>query len=266
MGRLFENFFKRGGQRVLIAGRKTDLTYAELARQSNVVILSTPLEAAVSIVAEIGPLLKEDQLLMDFCSLKELIVKAMLSHSSAQVIGSHPLFGPFTSSFKGQNIVICPVRGRDWIQWCETIFSREGAAVTRMDPAEHDQHMAVVQGLTHFITICMGRTLMKLEIHPGKSLKFATPLFRLNLDLIGRLFAQDLELFSSLINQNKNIHAILETFFAVLDESRTQLFGHPAGDRMAYLEEIRDFLGDFCATALSESNQFLEALHSRENS
>ncbi len=264
MGRLFEEYFKRCGQRVLIAGRKTELTYGALTKKSDVVILSTPLESAIPIIEEIGPLMTADQLLMDFCSLKEVIVQAMLAHSSAQVIGTHPLFGPFTSSLQRQNIIICPARGRDWIDWCNSIFSREGALVTSMDAAEHDRYMAVVQGLTHFITICMGRTLMKLDMQPQRSLQYATPLFRLNLDLIGRLFAQDLELFSSLVNKNNNIYKVLDTFFEVLDESRAHLLGNAPMNQIAYLEGIRDFLGDFCGTALKESNQFLEAIYTKE--
>ncbi len=264
MGRLFEGFFKRCGHRVLIAGRFTELTYADLARQCQVVILSTPLKAAIPIIQDIGPLLREDQLLMDFCSLKEAIVQAMLTHSAAQVVGTHPLFGPFTSSLKRQNIILCPARVKDWLDWCTTTFQQEGAIVTCMEAAEHDRNMAVVQGLTHFITICMGRTLMKLNIQPRESLRFATPLFRLKLDLIGRLFAQDLELFSSLVGENENVGPVLDTFFQVVDESRTKMFEDAGRDQIAYLQGIRDFLGDFCAQALKESNQFMETLYLQE--
>ena len=49
MGRWFEQFFMEKGHTVLIAGRTTELTYQELAVRSEVVILSTPLDAAVHI-------------------------------------------------------------------------------------------------------------------------------------------------------------------------------------------------------------------------
>lgn len=264
MGRLFEAFFQRSGYTVLIAGRRTELTYDELVRQSDVVVLSTPQEAAIPIIRDVGPLMTPDQLLMDFCSMKEKIVAAMIRHSAAQVIGTHPLFGPFTSSLANQNIIICPARGEDWVAWCRAALAREGAVVTAMDPAEHDRNMAVVQGLTHFITVCVGRTLMKLDKTPDEAMHYSTPLFRLNLDLVGRLFAQDLHLFSSLVTDNNNFPRVLQTFIDVMDESRKALFSTNNDQRIAFLADIRGFLGGFCEQALAESNQFIDALYAEE--
>lgn len=263
MGRLFAPFFERRGHRVLIAGRRTALTYRQLAADSDIVIISTPQEAGIPIIRDIGPLLDENKLLMDFCSLKADIVDAMLTHSKAEVIGTHPLFGPFTTSFKRQNIIICPARGTAWINWCEETLRAEGACVSQMTPTDHDRHMAIVQGLTHFITICVGRTFMKLDMQPKAALHFATPLFRLNMDLVGRLFAQDPSLYSSLVSKNKNIDNILKVFFKAMDESRSALFDNRV-DALAFLKEIRDFLGSFCEEALDESNLFLDALYQAE--
>lgn len=264
MGRLFEAYFKRCGHTVLIAGRKTELSYAALVRQSNVVILSAPQEASIPIIKDIGPLMTSDQLLMDFCSMKEDIVGAMVANSKAQVIGTHPLFGPFTASLANQNIIICPARGVDWIDWCRTTLSAEGAVVTAMKPADHDRSMAVVQGLTHLITVCIGRTLLKLDIKPQDALQYSTPLFRLNLDLVGRLFAQDLHLFSSLITKNSNFPEVLQVFMEAMNESKAALFESDDNRHIDFLASIRNFMGEFCEQALAESNQFIDALYAEE--
>jgi prephenate dehydrogenase len=92
MGRLFRELFEKAGHRVLIAGRQTELSYLELTRKSDIVILSTPVDAAIQICEIIGPIMTEDQALMDFCSLKEDIVAAMLKGTTkAEVVGTHPL-------------------------------------------------------------------------------------------------------------------------------------------------------------------------------
>jgi len=263
MGRWFKAFFKEAGHAVLIAGRKTALTYAELARRSDVVLLSVPLSAVEAVCREIGPLLGPSQLLMDICSLKESVLKTMLAVSNVQVVGTHPMFGPATRNLQGQNIVICPGRGTDKLKWLEEVFRAGGAVITRMDPGEHDRHMALVQGVTHFLTITLGRTLQKLSLSPQNALKVATPVFRTQLDLVGRLFAQDLDLYRDLIRNNPHVVETMKTFLTALDESRRELIesgpGAAGGD---YMRGIHAFLGDFCEQGFLESNRFLDALYS----
>jgi prephenate dehydrogenase len=263
MGRWFEGFFKGAGHTVLVAGRKTAMTYSQLARRSDVVMLSVPVSAVEPICREIGPILGPTQLLMDICSLKESVLKTMLTVPSAQVVGTHPLFGPATESLQGQNIIICPGRGTDLLKWLESVFKAGGAVLTRMDPIEHDRSMAVVQGLTHFLSITLGRTLQKLNLKPQEALKVATPVFRTQLDLIGRLFAQDLELYQDLIRNNPHVEATLKTFLSSLNESRRELIDsdiESAGSD--FMREIHSFLKNYCEQGFVESNRFLNMLYS----
>jgi prephenate dehydrogenase len=219
------------------------------------------MDAATKISADIGPALSEDQLLMDVCSLKEFILKEMLRSTSAQVAGTHPLFGPFTGSMKKQNIIICPGRGSEWLGWLEKEFTSKGAVVTRMDAAAHDRNMAVVQGLTHFITVCTGRVLQKLNMSPDEARTCSTPIFKLKLDLVGRLFAQDLHLYQKLIGGNAYSKDVLDMFSAVAEEAKEMLLSGQNDTGTGYLEDIRRFLGDFCKDALEESNEVLNGLY-----
>ncbi len=65
MGRWFNRFFTDAGHRVLVSGRKTELTYRDLCRESQIVMLSVPMDAATKISADIGPALSEDQIVME---------------------------------------------------------------------------------------------------------------------------------------------------------------------------------------------------------
>ncbi|MBN1932104.1 MAG: prephenate dehydrogenase/arogenate dehydrogenase family protein [Desulfobacterales bacterium] len=264
MGRWFEHFFRQAGHQVLISGRKTALTTKELTQESDIIILSVPFDAALELCPQIGPLLNSDQLLMDFCSLKEEILKHMLQHTTAQVIGTHPLFGPFTDSIRGQNVIVCPGRGMDWMVWLEDEFKSKGAIVTRMAPMDHDRNMAVIQGLTHLLTVCMGRALQKLNMTPDTARYCATPVFRIKLDLIGRLLAQDLNLYADLIGKNSYVQEVLETFMTSLDEGKKFLLSGQNGDADGFLNDIRSFFGSFCKTALKDSNRMIDALYQRK--
>jgi len=263
MGRWFKNFFSEAGHNVLISGRKTEITYEDVAQRCDVVILSVPLDAAISISKRIGHVMSQNQLLMDFCSLKESILKNMLSSTSAQVTGTHPLFGPFTDSISGQNIIVCPGRGTKWLEWLEDEFTKKGAIVTHMDPVTHDRNMAVVQGLTHLLTICLGRTLQKLNMTPSDAALYSTPVFRLKIDLLARLFAQDLGLYANLIGKNTHVKDAVDTFLSSMDEAKKCLLSGQDENAISFMENIRDFLGDYCQDGLEESNKILTALYSK---
>ena len=260
MGSWFKDFFSRAGHSVLVAGRKTPVSPLDMAKKSDVVILSVPLDAAIRFSEEIGPILSHDQLLMDLCSLKETILKSMLRFTQAQVVGTHPLFGPFTDSIKGQNVVVCPGRGTGWLKWLEDELREKGAVVTRMDPVTHDRNMAVIQGLTHLLTVCMGRTLQKMNMSPDEVISCSTPVFRLKINLIGRLFSQDPGLYASLIGENRHVEDALATFMSAVDEAKESLLSGHNGGAMAFLDDIRGFLGDFCQDGLKESSKALNAL------
>jgi prephenate dehydrogenase len=260
MGRLFEKIFVNSGHRVLIAGRKTELTYLQLVERSDIIILSTPEESSLDICDQIGPHIPEHKALMDFCSLKQRIVKKMAECTRAEVVGTHPMFGPFTESIKGQNIILCPARGERWYRWIETEFKKEGAVVSTMEPADHDKAMAVAQGLTHFLTICMGRTLQKLNMSPADAGPYSTPIFKLKNDLIGRLFAQDPDLYVTLVGENPYVADVLSTFMKSIDESQKALLSGNREVGLDFLRDIRDFLGDFCHQGLDESNKIMRSV------
>ncbi|MDO9565658.1 MAG: prephenate dehydrogenase/arogenate dehydrogenase family protein [Candidatus Desulfaltia sp.] len=262
MGRWFKDFFSEAGHSVLISGRKTSLSHLDIAKKSDVVILSVPIDVAIRLSEEIGPILSQDQVLMDLCSLKETVLESMLRFTQAQVVGTHPLFGPFTDSIKGQNIIICPGRGTGWLKWLENELREKGAVVTRMDPVTHDRNMAVVQGLTHFLTVCMGRTLQKMNMPPDEVMFYSTPVFRLKMNLIGRLFSQDPGLYVSLIGENRHVEDVLATFMSIIGEAKESLLSGRKGGATAYLDDIHSFLGDFCQDGLDESNKTLNTLYS----
>ena len=181
MGRLFAPVFERAGYEILVSGRSTALTNEELAETCDIVIVSVPIRDTVRVIGEIAPVMRDDQLLCDFTSLKVAPVAAML-RSKAQVIGLHPMFGPTVSSIAGQTIVVCPARTTDAaLDYLQGIFTREGAVCTLATPEEHDRMMAVVQGLTHFVTICMADTIRRLGTDIRATEAYMSPVYQIEL-------------------------------------------------------------------------------------
>jgi len=144
-------------------------------------------------------------------------------------------------------------------------LQKKGAIVTHMDPVKHDRNMAVVQGLTHLLTICLGRTLQKLNMAPSDAVLYSTPVFRLKIDLLARLFAQDLGLYANLIGKNTHVEDAVDTFLSAMDEAKECLLSGQDENAISFMENIRDFLGDYCRDGLEESNKILTALYSEKN-
>ena len=209
MGQLFAPVFERAGYKVSVSGRTTDVTSAEIAQTCDLVLVSVPIRDTVQVIREIAPFLTKEQLLCDFTSLKVAPVAAMLE-SKAQVIGLHPMFGPTASSITRQTIVMCPARVTGTtLSDLRHIFLCEGAVCTITTPEEHDRMMAVVQGLTHFVTICMADSIRRLGIDIRKTEEFMSPVYQIELSLVGRLLSQDPALYADILQQNPFVPEVI---------------------------------------------------------
>ncbi|PKN05921.1 MAG: prephenate dehydrogenase/arogenate dehydrogenase family protein, partial [Deltaproteobacteria bacterium HGW-Deltaproteobacteria-7] len=156
MGHWFAGLLKKEGCIVHVSGRKTKLQINDLARLSDVIVVAVPISATADVIRQVGPLLSTDQLLMDLTSLKKEPVKLMLANSRAEVIGCHPLFGPQLKDASGQNVILCPARGKKWLGWLKGVFKKNKLIVLESASGKHDKMMAIVQALNHLNTISLG--------------------------------------------------------------------------------------------------------------
>jgi prephenate dehydrogenase len=211
MGGFFAPVFERHGHEVKISGRSTVVTGKEIARSCDLVIVSVPIRDTVQVISEVAPLMDEDQVLADFTSVKEGPVQAMLA-SRSHVLGMHPMFGPSVPSLRDQTIIITPARcDARKVQWIQDLFREEGATVTTTTPEEHDRMMAVVQGLVHFVTLMVAETIRSAGIDPLSTLPFTSPVYRLEMGIVGRLLSQDPSLYADIMMENRHVWDVIMT-------------------------------------------------------
>ena len=120
MGRLFADFFKQNGCKVLISDIDTKLTNEKLAASSDIIIVSVPIDQTRPVIKKIVQHTQKGGLLMDLTSVKENPVKEMLK-SNGEVIGLHPMFSD-TTPMRGQTMVMCPARAKKWGPWINFRF------------------------------------------------------------------------------------------------------------------------------------------------
>jgi prephenate dehydrogenase len=233
MGRLFSAVLERNGFEVRVSGRKTGLTNGRLAEECDLVMVSVPIRSTVGVIREIAPLLDGHQLLCDLTSLKAEPVKAMLA-SRAQVLGMHPLFGPTVSSLHNQTVILTPAR-------CSTplssrvpeILRAEGAKLVVMDPDAHDRLMAVIQGLTHFGNLCMAEAIRRTGTDLAAALEATSPVYRIQMALIGRLLSQDPALYGDILQLNPYVPGVLASFEGAAADLRARV---ESGDLPSFVE------------------------------
>lgn len=69
--------------------------------------------------------------------------------------------------------------------------------------------MTYIQALRHFSTFANGLHLSKQPIELAQLLALSSPIYRLELAMIGRLFAQDAELYADIImDKSENLEVI----------------------------------------------------------
>ena len=259
MGRFFVKQLSLSGHHVDILGRNDWGNAQQLLAKADLVIVSVPIEQTVPIIAKTAPYLRASTVLADVTSIKTPIVQAMLDRHPGPVLGLHPMFGPGIDSFLSQNVVVCRGRQQQAYQWFLDFIASGGGKLIWCTPAEHDRMMGIVQAIRHFSTFGLGAFLAEEEIDLSRTLEFASPLYRMQLDLVSRLFAGDASLYLNVMSQGDRPQVIsrLAATYSRLAELVEK------GDRAALIKEFEiacSFFGQETCRALEESNYMIDSL------
>ncbi len=260
MGAFFGEVFERAGWEVQVAGRSTPQSPADVAVACNVVMVSVPIRETVRVIRSLAPLLSEDQVFCDLTSLKTGPVEAMLA-SRAQVVGLHPMFGPTANSLPGQTIIATPARCTpETLDLLLAVFRSQGARVTISTPEEHDRIMAVVQGLTHFVTLGVAETMRRVGVKPEDTLAYMSPVYQMEMSLVGRLLSQDSRLYADILGQNPHVMPVIEACEGAFSSLRETI---GTGDTDAFEEVFRknaQHFGGYCQKAARDSDLLIASM------
>jgi chorismate mutase / prephenate dehydrogenase len=263
MGRYFEACFHQAGYRVRILDKENWPDARSLCNGIDLALIGVPIDVSCQVIRNIGSFLPPKAVLCDITSIKEQPLEAMLKAHGGPVIGLHPLFGPTTSSLDKQIIVATPGRDDAACQWVLDQFATWGAVVVRSDAAEHDDIMGIVQSLRHFATFAFGQFLKRRRVSLSRTLEFSSPIYRLELGMVGRLFAQDASLYSEIIFASGQRRELLKDYLASVSENLEMLEN---GDKDLFQREfqkIAEWFGPFSGQAMRESTFLIDKLIER---
>lgn len=263
MGRYLERWFADAGYRVRTLDRGDWDAAADLCSGIDLALLSVPIDRTVEVARRLAPHLPPDCILSDITSLKAAPLAAMLAAHPGPVVGLHPLFGPATTTLDKQVVVTSPGRRAADCQWLLDQFADWGAIVVQADPQEHDAAMTVIQALRHFATFSFGKFLYEQDVALDRTLEFSSPIYRLELGMVGRLFAQDARLYAGIILATPQRRALLRDYLASLQGSLALVEADDKEGFEGLFREIAAWFEPFSDQALRETTYLIDKLIDR---
>lgn len=258
MGALFAEHFRASSYQVRVLEKDDWPRVAEIVTDAALVLVSVPIHLTTEVIDQVAPYLSSRCLLADVTSIKAVPLRRMLTVHSGPVVGLHPMFGPSAGSFAKQLVIHCPGRGSEHARWLLDQLRIWGAGLLESDPETHDHMMGTVQAMRHFATFVYGSHLQREGVELERVLAFSSPIYRLELGMVGRLFAQDPNLYADIIFSSVEGREIAERF---LHRFAKELELLRSGNREAFVARFREvsaFFGSHADRFLKESSFMLE--------
>lgn len=262
MGQCLARAFEGRGHSVDSYDLGDERALRAVVEAAEVVLVAVPMRAAVQVVEQVAPWVGPDALLCDINSLKTAVCGAMAA-CGGEALGLHPMFGPSVGSLRRQKVVCCSVKPGPLGVWMRRELAQLGCELVESTPDAHDRMMAVVQVLVHFRTLVTGAALRKFGVDIHDSLRFTSPIYRLELAFCGRLFAQDPELYATIEMSNPHGTAARAIFVEAAAELLRII---ETGDRAAFREAFEAtarFFDDFKEASMALSDHIIESLVGR---
>ncbi|KMK52138.1 prephenate dehydrogenase [[Actinobacillus] muris] len=258
LGGLFAHYFKQSGYNVEVLDRQDWDDAQAILANADIVIVCVPIDKTLETIERLQPYLTENMILADLTSVKTQPLAKMLEVHQGAVVGLHPMFGPDITSMAKQVIACCHGRFAERYQWLLDQMMIWGSKIESIDANEHDHAMTYIQALRHFSTFVYGVHLSQQAVKLPQLLALSSPIYRLELAMIGRLFAQDGELYADIIADKPENLAVIEALQQHFAESLA-LFKQ--NDKQGFLnafENVRQWFGDYSAQFLKESRNLLQ--------
>lgn len=263
IGSLYTRIARQTGHVIYEIDKHNWYELEEMAPKLDMAIVSVPINVTIDVIRRLAPRLKNDTVLADFTSNKSEPIEAMIEVHPGPVLGLHPMHGPDVHNLSKQLMVCCPVRGAEQSSWFVEQCKLWGMRTIEADPDKHDHVMHMVQGLRHFVALLHGSFMETYDLDPKSILDYSSPIYRAELMMTGRIFAQSAELYADIVFANKERRELLTQFF---EHHKRLAKLVEQDDKRGFIKEfesVTDFFGSFATQALEESGYLINRLADR---
>jgi len=257
MGQLFKRQLERSGYQVNVLDTDNQADKESLLAIARCVIISVPIHAVESVIAAL-PKLHPECLLVDITSVKSSPLKAMEKHHQGPVLALHPMFGPDIPHWVKQTVVVCQNKPCDVANALLEQLTVWGCNLVAMDAKKHDEAMQIVQVMRHLTTFVYGQFLAKQSHSLEEIESCSSPIYHLELMMVGRLFAQSPELYSDImLAQFDDVAPLMKEYCEVFQQTFEKLKQNNKAGLIDDFALAKTFFSDSASTFLSQSKALL---------
>jgi len=256
LGKVLVNLFASSTYNVSVIEKEQWPQRESLFKDADAVIIAVPINQTTQIISEL-PELPKECILADVTSIKEAPLAAMLKVHKGPVVGLHPMFGPDAPGMIKQVVVVCHGRSQEAYQWLIDQMVVWGAQIHETLASTHDQAMAFIQVMRHFSTFVYGQHLQQENPNLRELIAFSSPIYRLELAMVGRLFAQAPTLYADIIFNNSDNIALLKRFHQRFGEALELLESQDKDTFIQRFQDVEAWFGDYATQCLRDSKQML---------
>lgn len=257
LGGLFKRMFELSGYQVKILGSQDWDNAEDILKNAGMVVVSVPIHLTDSVIKKL-PALPDDCILCDLTSIKAEPLTAMLEAHAGPVVGLHPMFGPDIPSMAKQVIICSDGRSPETYQWLLKQFEIWGASICAIDAEEHDDGMTLIQALRHFTSFAYGSHLSKENPNLDTLVQLSSPIYRLELAMVGRLFAQDPDLYGDIIMSSQRNIDMIKRFHQRFGEAIEILEHRNKAEFVKQFNSVSQWYGDYSQQFMRESQNLLK--------
>ena len=227
----------------------TPLEYQEAAY----IWISVPMEHSAKVAQHILPFVAPQTCICDVNSIKHGLFEVYKNYPN-EILSLHPMFGPFVQDLAGQKMIVCrqhPTASGDRLL---SLFQEKSIALHATSAEEHDRMMSIIQVLIHFNKMVVASVLESQGTSLRETLKFTSPIYRLELSVIARMFAQPAGLYAHIQTDNPFAEQIRKQFIETAENLALSL---DSGEHKLIEDLFKDsteFFSDFSAEGLKLGN------------
>lgn len=257
LGHIFVQWFELSGYLVHVIDVDNQASLNAVVADAVLVLVSVPIAVTADVIAAL-PKLPDDCILADLTSVKAEPLSAMLTAHSGPVVGLHPMFGPNISTMAKQLIVMTEGRDTAAASWLQQQFKTWGLRIEWLSANEHDQAMSLVQVMRHITTFAYGVHLMEEAANLQQLQSLSSPIYRLELTMVGRLFAQSPTLYADIILADPGNFAMIRRYLARFADLLDNLERNGKPFFVGTFNQVADWFGADAEQFLQESSALLQ--------
>jgi prephenate dehydrogenase len=208
---------------------------------ADIVFLCVPVRNTPTTLKLCASKMKSGGILAEISSVKYKSFKALKKLPSAiRPLCIHPMFGPGADDIKNMNILLIPVQDKKAeISISKHLF--QDALITVVpNPNIHDELIALVLGLTHFINIIFGSFLSKENFNSLKKVSGTT--FGLQSLLCRSIFTDETDLIVAILSENPSSRKYVQNYVNNANKFAKLILKGDESKIKSHLQKIRTLL------------------------